>query len=61
MTAAALLASALLFVTLRIGRAAGETTPPTPGRPGPAFGGPWALPIRFEVCPPCAPILRASF
>ena len=60
MTAAAPLASALLFVTLWIGHAAGETTPPTPGRPGPAVGGPWALPIRSAVCLPCAHILRAS-
>ena len=33
---------------------------PTPGRPGPACGRPWALPIRFGVCLPCAPALRAS-
>ena len=56
----ACLSSALLFVTLRIGPAAGSTTPPTPGRPGPAYSGPWALPIRSGVCLPCVPILRAS-
>ena len=33
---------------------------PTPGRPGPACGRPWALPIRSGVCLPCAPVLRAS-
>lgn len=55
-----LTASALKHITLRIGHAAGSTTPPTPGRPGPAYSGPWALPIRSGVCLPCVPILRAS-
>ena len=55
-----LTACALLIVTLRIGRMAGSTTPPTPGKPGPAYGRPWALPIRSGVCLPYAPILRAS-
>ena len=54
-----LTASALKHITLRIGRADGSTTPPTPGRPGPAFGGPWALPIRSGVCLPYAPMGRA--
>ena len=39
---------------------AGLTTPPTPGRPGSALGCPWSLPIRFGVCRPYAPALRAS-
>ena len=50
-----------VLVTLRAGRMAGLTTPPTPGRPGSALGCPWALPIRFGVCRPYAPALRASY
>ena len=34
---------------------------PTPGRPGPVLGRPWALPIRSGLCLPCAPALRASY
>ena len=55
-----LAACALLIVTLRIGRIAGSTTPPTPCKPGPAYGRPWALPIRSGVCLPYAPMGRAS-
>ena len=32
-----------------------------PGNPGPACGGPWALPIRSGVCRSYAPALRASY
>ena len=55
------LSSALRAVTLRAGRMAGSTTPPTPGRPGSASGCPWTLPIRSGVCRPYAPALRASY
>ena len=46
-------------ITLRIEHTAGSTTPPTSGRPGSAYSGSWALPIRSGVCLPCVPILRA--
>ena len=54
-------AYAFRVITLRIEHTAGSTTPPTSGRPGSAYSGSWALPIRFGVCRPYAPALRASW